>query len=952
MKHGLKFAAFVLLMAFPCQAQLSYQADAFQGWVGGPTAVHPHKQMATCSQATTTQTCTVQDGTQFAVHEPMMINGTGTAMDWVDVPASAQRGASLVATCAADSNNHCTISTLTLTAPVSQTVGSTPGTIQPARPFIAMAPGGGGYGPKIFTPLGHWIQYNNITVSAITGVGTKYSTNCQAAQAEINFFTSIGFNGIGQSSAADVQSIAGGSCLSSITHLPLYGAHAPTSYSSVNLSAQSTQPTSDLVDMVNVTFWPINSCTSRRLFDYWAPQWGTFLDGSQGINAIALRNDYESPDGYGVTYDDVGNSGPAFAFANMDFHTYTTGKQACSSLFEVLISSPLLTWVLANSGGYGAGIQGPYVYNDPLNYTKTSSTTPPATCAMITPCRFADYLSKLYGGTIASLNTAWGTSAFYTTFLSSAKCVGYGTGVTNALGCSGGIVAAPELFATGNGVLTSFTATVANVPVSKCSVQVILTPSGGSALIVGGSSCANTTGVIGGPNNFQASTAYALNGLITDSNGNIENVTTAGTTAASAPSWPGTCTGSQTTVSNTATFTCIGTGINRVSSTITWATGSMTIVTNNALQNLATLTLSYTQNGWGLGTGILDEDGRNTTWVGTTTACLKAKPSWTATHFYNINDIIQDAASGSWQIVVTAGTSAGSLPTFSSVAGTFLTDSGGVKYQSIGVPVCGTGGDYPAPNMQAQMATDLENWLGQEAYNYYNSISSRYRARWPDMLNFGTNASGTQFSPAPTQVVQAMQAAGVDILRVQLIEDSNFDPLSSAKYSQLTQFWKGSVQDTQFPVSLQTPTSGACLGNLPCFSTRQAMGQWWYTLLNAHLHARSWNGTFQWAGENWEYSLDGTASSSYGVATPTDNPYNGHDDVVAVVSCSAPNAAFNCGGEGSGGNYLGTDEITHAGCGLCITDANSLWLIAPQPPKSKPWIAKTVSEIHEFMAVQ
>jgi hypothetical protein len=61
-----------------------------------------------------------------------------------------------------------------------------------------------------------------------------------------------------------------------------------------------------------------------------------------------------------------------------------------------------------------------------------------------------------------------------------------------------------------------------------------------------------------------------------------------------------------------------------LSGTIDYATGALTVAfaTDYAPASGAALTVNYVANGWGLGRGLLDEDGRNTTWVGTNSVYL------------------------------------------------------------------------------------------------------------------------------------------------------------------------------------------------------------------------------------------------------------------------------------------------------------------------------------------
>lgn len=112
-----------------------------------------------------------------------------------------------------------------------------------------------------------------------------------------------------------------------------------------------------------------------------------------------------------------------------------------------LITSPVQTFV--DSTPFGSKS---FLYLTSENFSKSQATNPVTTCSIGNPCSLRDYLWQKYGGSIAALNTAWGSN--YTTFDSS------GTQVT------------AESVGTGDGTTTTFTHTLAHTSVSPFSVLI------------------------------------------------------------------------------------------------------------------------------------------------------------------------------------------------------------------------------------------------------------------------------------------------------------------------------------------------------------------------------------------------------------------------------------------------------------------------------------------------
>jgi hypothetical protein len=79
-------------------------------------------------------------------------------------------------------------------------------------------------------------------------------------------------------------------------------------------------------------------------------------------------------------------------------------------------------------------------------------------------------------------------------------------------------------------------------------------------------------------------------------------------------------------------------------------------------------------------------------------------------------------------------------------------------------------------------------------------------------------------------------------------------------------------------------------------------------------HCNSTTGNCQWVGEDWWafLSINFWEHTNFGLVSWRDNAYDGHEDVTGSVSCSPPLATFTCGGEQNDyGNFLGPATVTN-----------------------------------------
>lgn len=892
-----------LLVASQAAAQTyPYPADVFGGDTRVLCAPPPcYMTITGGSQSGTTQTVVVSSvcsgPTPSATGgETFYITGTGTAMDSVPIKTTLLAGSSILTNIAS--------TTLTLTSPISNTVGSiSTGHIYPATAYISSTTDlSGRTGPRICTPQMNYIWFLAMRADTInnynsTIYASKYGSNaCTEAAAVISEMTAFGFIALGEETGNfRVVPHPSNNCNN---FLPSTELHQVWLYGSSNRQSYAPQPVKNLIWGMNSN----NKCTNHKAApDVYDPNWQTWMNGWTNI---AVNPSF----GDSTVYPDYMRS-PWFFFSQTDdldawdgpgggpdFHT-TSGsdpgnpKNDCDGAYLVSVTSPLQTMnnTPVYSGSSTSGSSAGYVYFDPLVYSKVLSSSAPGSCTDAAPCSLPDFLRNKYT-TVGALNTAWSSS--YSNFGSDGVGHGYSYSFLSSTG-------AAESFGAGNGVLTSFSHTFSDLAVTPNTVQILLNGviiggdcPGSNVLrnnyILGTATCVqgstSTTGELTGPIEiWRATSTYPVNDVITDSNGNIQQVQSiagTGTTGGSAPTWSTTVGG--TTVdhagANQLTWVMLGTGITTASSSITYSTGTATIVTNHALANGATLTVNYIKGGWGIGSGFMDEDGRHTTWMG--------------------------SSSGTPICMLNNATSS--------------------------PPVCGIGGDFAASNSNQTAAADIDGWYEQYFAKYFAMMGTAIHSMNAHKIYVGTQC-GAWYTPCRKEYLKAIQSLG----KSPMIFFQNWAPNfpnntdGAAMYQTfLTQYYTGAVYHESFLTSPQSnwPIPGTC-GQVPNQATQNARGVQWYLQMNKELTLPSFNSTYQWAGMGFWSWID-FQGCNWGIKTQKDNLYDGVEDVVASVSCSAPLGSLTCGGESSAS--WNSSDLFH--CTGCVLDANVLWYASSAPP--------------------
>jgi hypothetical protein len=302
-------------------------------------------------------------------------------------------------------------------------------------------------------------------------------------------------------------------------------------------------------------------------------------------------------------------------------------------------------------------------------------------------------------------------------------------------------------------------------------------------------------------------------------------------------------------------------GTKIASGTINYSKGQITVTFSTAPEPGQAVTVDYVANGWMYGTGLMDEDGRNTAWVGTNPVCLSPAAA------------------------------------------------------------C-NGKSNPIANANPHLAADLDEWLGQFAAQYFRTCRHAMSVYDPHMLYLGTDTVGTWGTPARKEILQAA-AQYVDGLAVQWMPDQPDLATGAAVHSFLTRYFGDkplfnllTMHATADSALYRYTNTSGVLGQFVADRTQGARGQRWHNYVNAMLTTPGYNGTYQWVGAIWWGLYDfWNEKTNWGLVSLSDNAYDGKEAATGTHACSPPLDAYNCGKEDR--NY--GDTITQ------VKQANMQW---------------------------
>ena len=734
-------------------------------------------------------------------------------------------------------------------------------------------------------------------------VNAKYGSQQAWADASIGRFLSWGYTGLMPGRATSptnpwttinpVPFIAG----ADISH---YSVSNPQGYSSACLPK-------DIAPSLRVTTF--GGQTSGNLVDYISPCWANwyraYLDNDV---AFAVRSQTTAMKHFliAIADTDADNShgfgaGPDFtpANGNYDFRLGTMG-----------------------------------LYASPVEWADSGNTEVYADGTMFIKKTLHDSAMTAHAN-IAGINAAWGSS--YTTDLTSGNCFG---SLQPAFICPSPGAAAS--LGTANGTQKGFSGTLSGT-VSKFSIYITQT----STVVAGDTG----VGVIYGN---QAGGTFGSN-TVDVTNGSPTVNLHAGSTPqfVTGSGWNGaliqiggvvyTISSVSSTTSLTLTTNYTGTTATNVAALynfVNYSSGVIGVLFNNAPANGVVVSAGYIQNGWGIGTGLLDEDCRaGRTYCGSSVVFLTGMSAGLQA---DVNALTKsDAVGYASQATssIAAWATANSFTGKVMHAGIYALGSWGAPpdkyvlqglapYQDI-IIASGSGNGFSHWS-QGMLDYVRTNWGADVAI-----IESSYRVSNRDG-NFAwyvqpVTGSGTTATATMTLPINFSTGSLIDTFCV----NTAFNRL---------QVHPGSV-NTGTGVLTWT-TAGTVSGATTCtvmfsdnneggFSSQVARATDYKndigvapTVAYTSSGVRMYVGVAQWAWQDYK-----NEQLNWGVVNVRDNPYNGIDNNgTGTFACQAPDATHTCGGEvaahlngGPQGDYLDIAGQAHV-------QIDNYFLAAPAPP--------------------
>jgi hypothetical protein len=342
-----------------------------------------------------------------------------------------------------------------------------------------------------------------------------------------------------------------------------------------------------------------------------------------------------------------------------------------------------------------------------------------------------------------------------------------------------------------------------------------------------------------------------------------------------------------------------------VTGTINYTTGALTVTfaSGDAPANGAAITAGYVANGFGIGTGFMDEDCRagHSAYCGNgsnnTTIFLTGIPAAVQT---DINAMTQDWAnyySSTTKATTNAWASAhgftGSVLNLGpSTLGTWTTPPD--RYVLMGM--CGTTDVISSGGQGAfsQAETDFVDTYCPglpQITGTYRTANADSPFSWPNSActHSGTTVTCTLATP--------FKFTTSDLIDVTCNNsDYNFVQGHPSVVGASTLSYVVGASPVEASATCNVFYDDANVGGYPSQAARAAAFQSTITASATTKYTSS--NIFPFVGYYWwQYNDNEAEKLNWGPVTYRDNPYNGLDDVTAVVGCQAPGSAFNCGGE-------------------------------------------------------
>jgi len=202
-----------------------------------------------------------------------------------------------------------------------------------------------------------------------------------------------------------------------------------------------------------------------------------------------------------------------------------------------------------------------------------------------------------------------------------------------------------------------------------------------------------------------------------------------------------------------------------------------------------------------------------------------------------------------------------------------------------------------SPVASAGAWTDLNDWLYNFTASFTQKTAGMIKTHLPNQIT--TQAVGGHYGCPRKAMAQAI-AANSDLIGLQ-VQPTLMNLLPSWGMGDVP------IMDTWDGFGAQADSAGVngTWNNLAQnnLATQNLRGAAMAVRINDDLTIRgTGNSVYQTVGKQfWAYNdTDGstvTNQTNYGLVTPSDNTYDGHENVMGSVACSVPINAYTCGGE-------------------------------------------------------
>jgi len=380
---------------------------------------------------------------------------------------------------------------------------------------------------------------------------------------------------------------------------------------------------------------------------------------------------------------------------------------------------------------------------------------------------------------------------------------------------------------------------------------------------------------------------------------------------------------------------------------INYTTGALSVTLTTTVGH--TITAGYIQNGWGIGTGMLDEDCRSAhasycgTGAASVTVNLTGIPAAVQT---DINALTQDYASyyystantavQNWATAVASPAFVGHVPYFGTVMGATW---GAPSDRYVLTGMCSS---IDAYLFGAAAGYDLTQAKLDYIDTYCHNIpiiGSSYRTANQQSIFSWTGASCTRSGTAATCTTStptkwSTLAGGFHIDTA--CDNSDFT-VSNVPFS-------GTSNSVTFTTTLTTHSTATCnvfvddQGSVNGFASQAARGADYQSNVTGQAALAYTSSGLKPVIGNWWWALydDWAEGLNWGVQTVRGNLYNQSEDVSTTLACNSPNAAFNCGGELSLHNPPIGDIVTYIQATSHALDLALEGATPPPPPPPPP----------------